>query len=45
MVKLKKQNIVFETKIVAVSASGELLTTDVIERKFIFDEVEFKGLI
>ena len=45
MVKLKKDNMHFKTEIVAVSASGELLTKDAIERKFVFDEVEFKGLI
>ena len=44
LVKLKKQNIVFETKIVGVNASGELITQDSIERKFAFDQVEFKGL-
>jgi BirA family biotin operon repressor/biotin-[acetyl-CoA-carboxylase] ligase len=44
LVKLKKQNIVFETKIVGVTASGELITRDSIERKFAFDEIEFKGL-
>lgn len=44
-IKLKKQNQLFETTIVAVSSSGELLTQDVAERKFVFDEVEFKGLV
>lgn len=45
MVKLKRQTVVFETEIVAVSSSGELITKDAIERKFVFDEVEFKGLV
>lgn len=45
LVKLKKQNVVFETKIVGVSFSGELITRDSIERKFVFDEIEFKGLV
>lgn len=44
MVKLKKGNIVFETKICAVSSSGQLITKDAIERRFNFDEVEFKGI-
>ena len=45
MVKLKKQNIIFETKITGVSSSGELITQDSIERRFVFDEIEFKGLV
>ena len=45
LVKLKKQNIVFETKIIGVSASGQLITQDAFERHFSFDEVEYKGLI
>ena len=44
-VKLKTQNKFFETKIVAVSSSGELITHDLVERKFVFDDVEFKGLV
>lgn len=44
-VKLKKQNIVFETKITGVSASGQLITKDTFERRFNFDEVEFKGIV
>jgi BirA family transcriptional regulator, biotin operon repressor / biotin---[acetyl-CoA-carboxylase] ligase len=40
-VKLKKGNIVFETKIERVSAAGELITKDVIERSFGFDEVQW----
>ncbi len=45
LVKLKRQNIVFETKIIGVSTSGQLITKDVFERQFNFDEVEFKGLV
>lgn len=43
-VRLKKGNIVFETKIEKVSLAGELITKDVMERKFDFDEVEWLGL-
>ena len=45
LVKLKKANILFETKITGVSASGQLITQDAFERHFNFDEVEFKGLV
>ena len=45
IVKLKKQNVLFETKIVGVSPFGQLLTKDSVERTFNFDEVEFKGLV
>jgi BirA family transcriptional regulator, biotin operon repressor / biotin---[acetyl-CoA-carboxylase] ligase len=45
LVTLKKQNIVFQTTITGVSASGQLITQDVLERKFNFDEVEFKGIV
>lgn len=45
LAKLKKQNIVFETKIVGVSDAGQLITNDALERRFNFDEVEFKGFI
>lgn len=45
MVKLKKENIVFETKILGVSSSGQLITKDAFERRFDFDEVKFKGLV
>jgi len=45
MVKLKKQNEIFETKIMSVAATGELITRNDTEMKFNFDEVEFKGLI
>ena len=44
IVKLKKGNIVFETKIERISSTGELITKDVIERKFGFDEVEWQGI-
>ncbi len=43
-VKLTKENIVFETKIIEVSPAGELMTKDSVERKFRFDEVAFKGI-
>lgn len=45
LVKLKKENMVFETTIKEVSPSGQLITEDVMERVFNFDEVEFKGLV
>jgi len=44
MVRLKKGNIVFETKIEGISEVGELITMDVMERRFGFDEVEWLGL-
>jgi BirA family transcriptional regulator, biotin operon repressor / biotin---[acetyl-CoA-carboxylase] ligase len=44
MVKLKKGNIVFETTIEKISSAGELITKDVIERRFEFDEVEWQGI-
>jgi BirA family transcriptional regulator, biotin operon repressor / biotin---[acetyl-CoA-carboxylase] ligase len=43
-VKLKKENVVFQTEISGVSPSGQLITMDGLERRFDFDEVEFKGL-
>ncbi|MDQ2720328.1 MAG: biotin--[acetyl-CoA-carboxylase] ligase [Bacteroidota bacterium] len=45
LVKLKAQNVVFKTKIIAVSASGQLITQDVFERHFNFDEVEYKEFL
>jgi len=45
VVKLKKENIVFETTVIGVSESGQLITRDAFERNFNFDEVEFKGLV
>lgn len=44
MVKLKKGVNVFETKIEKISSAGELITKDVIARKFKFDEVEWQGI-
>jgi BirA family biotin operon repressor/biotin-[acetyl-CoA-carboxylase] ligase len=44
MVRLKKGNIAFETKIEGISEAGELITKDVMERRFGFDEVEWLGL-
>jgi BirA family biotin operon repressor/biotin-[acetyl-CoA-carboxylase] ligase len=41
MVRLKKENAVFETMVKEVSAQGQLLTKDVIERQFTFGEVEW----
>ena len=38
-VKLKKENIVFETTVKEVSLQGKLITADEIEREFDFDEV------
>jgi BirA family biotin operon repressor/biotin-[acetyl-CoA-carboxylase] ligase len=45
LVKLKQANIVFETKITGVSADGQLITQNALERRFNFDEVEFKGIV
>ena len=45
MAILKKDNIIFETTIKEVSAFGQLITSDAIERTFNFDEIEFKGLV
>jgi len=42
-VKLKKGNVVFETTVKGVTAGGELITMDTMERKFNFDEVEWGG--
>lgn len=44
MVKLKKDNIVFETQIKKISSTGELVTKDVVERRFRFDEVEWQDI-
>ena len=43
-VRLKKENIVFETVIKKVSDTGELITKDAIERNFSFDEVKWVDL-
>jgi BirA family biotin operon repressor/biotin-[acetyl-CoA-carboxylase] ligase len=40
-IRLKKDNAVFETTVEAVSAQGQLLTRDVLEREFSFGEVEW----
>ncbi len=40
-VRLKKDNVVFETIIKGVSAQGQLLTEDAIEKSFEFGEVEW----
>lgn len=40
-VRLKKENAVFRTRVEGVSAHGELLTKDVLERRFGFGEVEW----
>ena len=45
MVKLKKESMVFETIIRSVSETGELITSDVLERRFNFDEVTFRGIV
>jgi BirA family biotin operon repressor/biotin-[acetyl-CoA-carboxylase] ligase len=41
VVKLKKGGAVFETTVEGVSAEGKLITRDVVEREFDFDEVKF----
>jgi BirA family biotin operon repressor/biotin-[acetyl-CoA-carboxylase] ligase len=40
-VRLKKDNAVFTTRIGQVSVQGELLTRDVLDRRFVFGEVEW----
>lgn len=40
-IRLKKDNAVFETTVTGVSAQGELLTKDTLERRFRFGEVEW----
>lgn len=40
-VKLKKDNVVFETKVCGVTGAGQLLTKDVMERQFEVGEVEW----
>jgi BirA family biotin operon repressor/biotin-[acetyl-CoA-carboxylase] ligase len=42
--RLRKGNVVFETGIKSVSASGQLITMDTIERSFGFDEVQWIDL-
>lgn len=41
LVKLKKQNMVFETTVMGVNTHGELMTTDTMDRVFSFDEVDW----
>jgi BirA family biotin operon repressor/biotin-[acetyl-CoA-carboxylase] ligase len=41
VVKLKKENMVFETTVTGVSSTGQLLTFDAIEKQFEFGEVEW----
>jgi BirA family transcriptional regulator, biotin operon repressor / biotin---[acetyl-CoA-carboxylase] ligase len=41
LVKLKSGPVVFETTVVGIDAAGCLLTTDAIERKFTFGEIEW----
>ena len=40
-VRLKKDNAVFSTRIESVTRQGELLTHDVMDRRFVFGEVEW----
>jgi BirA family biotin operon repressor/biotin-[acetyl-CoA-carboxylase] ligase len=40
-VKLKRQNVIFETTIIGVSSLGQLQTVDSIEHTFNFDEIEW----
>ncbi len=40
-IRLKKDNAVFETVVTGVSAQGELMTRDVLERRWAFGEVEW----
>ena len=44
-VRLKSQGRELETTLIEVTWQGELVTRDVVERKFLFDEVEFRGLV
>ena len=41
LVRLKKENVVFETTVKGVTSAGRLITTDRIEREFEFGEVEW----
>jgi BirA family biotin operon repressor/biotin-[acetyl-CoA-carboxylase] ligase len=40
-VRLRKDNVLFDTVITGVSAGGRLLTKDVLEREFSFGEIEW----
>ncbi|MDQ2864455.1 MAG: biotin--[acetyl-CoA-carboxylase] ligase, partial [Bacteroidota bacterium] len=42
IIKLRKGNVAFETRLEGVSEFGELITKDAIERRFEFDEVEWE---
>ena len=42
IIKLKKDNAVFETTLVGVNSEGKLKTKDALEREFDFDEVEWR---
>jgi BirA family transcriptional regulator, biotin operon repressor / biotin---[acetyl-CoA-carboxylase] ligase len=41
VVRLRKDNVTFDTVVTGVSAQGQLLTKDVLEREFSFGEVEW----
>lgn len=43
IVRLKKENAVFETRVKEVNAYGQLITEDVVERIFDFGEVQWVG--
>ncbi len=45
LVRIKKENFVFETRITGVSSTGQLLTEDTIKRQFNFDEIKFVELV
>jgi len=45
VVKIKKDNFIFETRIGSVSSAGQLLTEDTIKRQFNFDEIKFVELV
>ena len=45
LVKIKKDNYVFETRIQGVLSTGKLLTGDAIKRQFNFDEIKFISLV
>lgn len=40
-VRLRKQNVVFETRLTGVSPSGKLMTLDTMEREFDFGEIQW----
>ena len=45
LVRIKKENFVFETTITGVSSTGQLLTEDSIKRQFGFDEIKFVEVV